>query len=135
MWAESARAAAEVSEVVITALPRPEHVTAAFLSGDDGILAGMRPGSIWIEHSTTDFENTNRIKELVEEKGGSAIEAPLTGGMQIQNTNETALIFTHTCPFTPHAQCPISLPIKTHISTSNLCSKSKNSQIAHRQML
>ena len=51
-----------------TALPRPEHVTAAFLSGDDGILAGMRPGSIWIEHSTTDFENTNRIKELVEKR-------------------------------------------------------------------
>ena len=83
VWAESARAAAEISEVVITALPRPEHVTAAFLSGDDGILAGMRPGTIWIEHSTTDFENTNKIKELVEEKGGSAIEAPLTGGMQI----------------------------------------------------
>ena len=35
-----------------------------------------------------------------------AIYRPLT-----QNTNETALIFTHTCPFTTHAQCPISLPI------------------------
>ena len=35
-----------------------------------------------VEHST-DFENTNKIKELVEEKGGSAIEAPLTGSMQI----------------------------------------------------
>ena len=33
-----------------------------------------------------------------------AIYRPLT-----QNTNETALIFTHTCPFTPHAQCPTYL--------------------------
>ena len=40
-------------------------VTAASL-GDDGILAGMRPGSIWIS-IVLPVENTNRIKELVEE--------------------------------------------------------------------
>jgi 3-hydroxyisobutyrate dehydrogenase-like beta-hydroxyacid dehydrogenase len=38
-WAKSAREAAETSDVVITSLPRPEHVTAAF-AGEDGILAG-----------------------------------------------------------------------------------------------
>jgi 3-hydroxyisobutyrate dehydrogenase len=81
-WASSACEAAEKSEIVITALPRPEHVTAAF-SGDNGILKGLKPGATWIEHSTTDFENTNKIKELVESKGAKAIEAPLTGGMQI----------------------------------------------------
>lgn len=81
-WSSSAKEAAQCSEVIITALPRPEHVTAAF-SGDDGILAGMRPGATWIEHSTTDFENTAVIREKVEAKGAHAVEAPLTGGMQI----------------------------------------------------
>ena len=81
-WSRSAKEAAECSEVVITALPRPEHVTAAF-AGENGILAGMNPGSTWIEHSTTDFENTAVIREKVEGKGAHAVEAPLTGGMQI----------------------------------------------------
>lgn len=81
-WASSGAEASAAAEVVITALPRPEHVTAA-MEGDTGILAGMRVGTTWIEHSTTDFENTIRVKSLVEAKGGFAVEAPLTGGMQI----------------------------------------------------
>ena len=52
---------AATSEVVVTALPAPQHVTAAF-AGRDGILAGLRPGATWIEHSTTDFENTDLVR-------------------------------------------------------------------------
>jgi 3-hydroxyisobutyrate dehydrogenase len=84
-WASSAKDAASRADVVITALPRPEHVTAAFhgTNGEDGILAGLRSGATWIEHSTTDFENTAIVREQVEAKGAFAVEAPLTGGMQI----------------------------------------------------
>jgi len=81
-WVSSAREAAQMSEVVITALPKPEHVTAAF-AGEDGILAGIQPGATWVEHSTTDFENTTVLREQVEAKGAKAVEAPFTGGMQI----------------------------------------------------
>ena len=68
--------------MVLTALPRPEHVSAAF-ECEGGILEGFRQGTVWVDHSTTDFENTLRVKDLVEERGGHAVEAPLTGGMQI----------------------------------------------------
>ena len=81
-WTNSGKALAEGSDIVITALPKPEHVTAAFES-QEGLLEGMSAGMTWIEHSTTDFENTIRVKEMVEAKGAKAIEAPLTGGMQI----------------------------------------------------
>ena len=81
-WAASAAEASAQARVVITALPRPEHVTAA-MEGEGGILEGLQKGSTWIEHSTTDFENTIRVKSLVEAKGCFAVEAPLTGGMQI----------------------------------------------------
>ena len=48
-----------------------------------GILAGLQPQAVWIEHSTTDFQNTLRIKAEVEKRGAHAVAAPLTGGMQI----------------------------------------------------
>jgi len=72
-WATSAKEAAGRSEVVITALPRPEHVTAAF-EGDRGILAGLRRGTTWIEHISTDFANTEKVREKVEAAGGRAVE-------------------------------------------------------------
>mmetsp|Transcript_93634 Transcript_93634/g.166607 ORF Transcript_93634/g.166607 Transcript_93634/m.166607 type:complete len:374 (+) Transcript_93634:67-1188(+) len=89
IWAPSAKALAEQCDVIITGLPRPEHVSAAMgISEDgqvssDGILAGLQPGSVWIEHSTTDFENTMRIREEIEKRGCKAVAAPVTGGMQI----------------------------------------------------
>ena len=81
-WAKSGADAAGNAEVIITALPRPEHVSAAFES-PGGLLEGIKPGTVWIEHSTTDFRNTLRVKRLVEAKGCHAVEAPLTGGMQL----------------------------------------------------
>ena len=81
-WATSGREAAQQAQVVITALPKPEHVSAA-MECPDGILEGLQQDAVWIDHSTTDFENTIRVKDLVEKLGASAVEAPLTGGMQI----------------------------------------------------
>jgi len=91
LWASSPRELAERCEVVMTGLPRPEHVSAAMglpeqADGDvspDGILAGLQPGAVWIEHSTTDFNNTVRIRAEVEKRGAKAVAAPVTGGMQI----------------------------------------------------
>ncbi|HCI00100.1 MAG TPA: 3-hydroxyisobutyrate dehydrogenase, partial [Alphaproteobacteria bacterium] len=45
-WAESPKAMAEAVDMVITCLPSPA-ASAAVMEADDGILAGLRPGSIW----------------------------------------------------------------------------------------
>ncbi|CAE7786960.1 garR, partial [Symbiodinium sp. CCMP2592] len=87
-WAGTCKAVAEQCDVILTGLPRPEHVSAAMgIDGDrvkdDGILAGLKPGAVWIEHSTTDFENTVKIRAEVEKRGAKAVAAPVTGGMQI----------------------------------------------------
>jgi len=82
-WVSSGKEAAEASEVVITALPKPEHVTSAFHAPEGILAANSLRGKVWLEHSTTDFENTLKIKELVETRGMHCVEAPLTGGMQI----------------------------------------------------
>ena len=52
-------------DVVITALPAPPHVRKV-LEGEDGVLAGLRSCGVWIDHSTTDYQQT---LELAKEAG------------------------------------------------------------------
>lgn len=66
-------------DLVITCLPSPEACSRV-MEAEDGILAGLAPGKIWAEMSTTDADEIRRIAALVEEKGASAIECPVSGG-------------------------------------------------------
>ena len=78
-WADSPKAMIETCDLVITCLPSPA-ACAAVMEAEDGILAGMGPGKIWAEMSTTDEEEVKRLAALVEAKGGEAIECPVSGG-------------------------------------------------------
>ena len=71
----------EETDVVFTALPMPQHVKAVF-EGEEGLLAGMREGKVWIDHSTTDYEQTVELNNEVVKKGGRMLEAPVTGGLE-----------------------------------------------------
>ena len=41
-------------DVLVSGLPKPPDVRRVF-EGADGILAGAREGTVWIDHSTSDF--------------------------------------------------------------------------------
>ena len=71
----------EENDVIFTALPMPQHVKAVF-EGDNGLLAGLSDGKVWIDHSTTDYEQTVELNEEVVKKGGRMLEAPVTGGLE-----------------------------------------------------
>ncbi|WP_395176425.1 NAD(P)-dependent oxidoreductase [Roseibium alexandrii] len=75
----SPRQLAQDCDVVITCLPSPT-ACAAVVEGLDGILEGIGPGTIWAEMSTTDASEVKRLAGLVAEKGGEAIECPVSGG-------------------------------------------------------
>ncbi|XP_045618258.1 2-hydroxy-3-oxopropionate reductase [Procambarus clarkii] len=76
-----AREVAEAAQVVITGLPRPPNVKAA-AEGPEGILAGLSEGKVWIDHSTTDSEQTKRYCEEALATGAHVLEAPITGGLE-----------------------------------------------------
>ena len=78
-WADSPRALAEATEVVITSLPSPAAVSAV-MEAEDGVLAGLAPGMTWVEMSTTDEGQLRRLAALAEAKGAATLEAPITGG-------------------------------------------------------
>ncbi len=65
--------------MVITCLPSPA-ACAAVMEAEDGLLAGLGPGKIWAEMSTTDADEVRRLGALVEAKGASPIDCPVSGG-------------------------------------------------------
>lgn len=77
--ADSPRELAETCDIVITCLPSPAACSAV-MEAEDGILAGINPGKIWAEMSTTDETEVKRLAALVSAKGASAIECPVSGG-------------------------------------------------------
>jgi len=77
--AASPRELAERVDLIITCLPSPA-VCAAVLEAPDGVLAGLAPGKIWLEMSTTDAAEARRLAARVEALGAIAMDCPVSGG-------------------------------------------------------
>ncbi len=91
-WADSGRELAERSDVVITCLPSPT-VSAAVLEESGGVLEGLGPGKVWLEMSTTEAADVQRLGALVEATGAKALDSPVSGGCHRATTGNIA-IFT-----------------------------------------
>ena len=77
--AASPRSMADEVDIVITCLPSPA-ASADVMERADGILAGLTPGKIWLEMSTTDSAEVARLAARVEAKGATAMDCPVSGG-------------------------------------------------------
>ena len=78
-WADSPRAVAEQSTVIITMVGFPRDVRDVYF-GPAGILAGARPGSILIDMTTTEPALSREIEAAASAKGLLTIDAPVSGG-------------------------------------------------------
>jgi 3-hydroxyisobutyrate dehydrogenase len=80
IWASSPRETASLSETVITCLPSPAAV-AAVVAGKNGLLSGLARGGTWIDMSTNDRAEVQRLAALAADRGIACLEAPVTGGV------------------------------------------------------
>lgn len=72
----SAREVAARSDYVVVSLPRREDVHSAFF-GANGLLEGLRAGSVVIETSSIPPEGIGEFAEAVKARGARMIDAPL----------------------------------------------------------
>jgi 3-hydroxyisobutyrate dehydrogenase len=79
------------AEVVITALPSPE-ASRAVVEKEGGVFDHLPKGSCWIEMSTTDFEDIQRLGRVANEKGFNVLECPVTGGVHLAHTGEITVL-------------------------------------------
>ncbi|MGE5140133.1 MAG: NAD(P)-dependent oxidoreductase, partial [Rudaea sp.] len=77
--ASSPRAVAEKSDIVITIVTDSPDVREVIL-GEDGVAAGIRPGSIVVDMSTISPSVTREIAQALKEKGVEMLDAPVSGG-------------------------------------------------------
>ena len=89
--ATSPRAVAEASDCVITCLPSPSAVSEV-VSGCDGVIAGLRRGGTWIEMSTNDAHEIERLAGLAAARGIATLECPVTGGVHKAAAGEITVI-------------------------------------------
>lgn len=89
-WADSPKELAEAVDVVITCLPSPA-ASAAVMEADDGVLAGVSPGMIWAEMSTTDEAEVKRLGAKVEALGAFPVDCPVSGGCHRAATGNIAI--------------------------------------------
>ena len=79
-WAAPPREAVPGNEVVFTSLPTPKDVEAVVL-GENGILEGATPGSLYVDLSTNSPTVIRRIHQLCQGKGVIVMDAPVSGGV------------------------------------------------------
>ncbi len=90
-WADSPRAMAETCDLVITCLPSPAACSRV-MEAEDGVLAGLSPGKIWMEMSTTDAAEITRLGALVASTGAHAVDCPVTGGVHRAATGNISIL-------------------------------------------
>ena len=79
LWADSPRAVAAASDVVFTMVGHPADVRAVVL-GPEGALAGLAPGGILVDHTTSSPELAEEIAVLATGRAAWALDAPVSGG-------------------------------------------------------
>ena len=78
-WAISPRAVAEYTDVVFTMVGFPHEVRSVYF-GEQGLLAGTRPGMIVVDMTTTEPSLAQEIEAAAEARGVWSIDAPVSGG-------------------------------------------------------
>ena len=77
-WADTPRAVAAASEIVFTMVTNTGAVRAV-TEGDDGILAGLGAGRIYIDMSTASPANTRALADQVAAAGAEMLDSPVSG--------------------------------------------------------
>ncbi len=76
--AKTPRELAEAADVVVACVADPGAVE-RLVFAPDGILGAVRPGFRYLECSTVGPDTTRRVQAALRERGGDALEAPVTG--------------------------------------------------------
>lgn len=80
IWCDTPREAAEAADVVFS-MVTDDAALEAVTAGPDGILAGLRAGSIYVDMSTVSPAKSREVAERVRAAGAEMLDAPVSGSL------------------------------------------------------
>jgi 3-hydroxyisobutyrate dehydrogenase-like beta-hydroxyacid dehydrogenase len=89
--AASAREAAAGAQVVLSSLADDAAVGATY-TGRDGIVAGLRPGTVVCESSTIDPGTVRRLGPLVADRGAFLLDTPVSGSVSLVEAGQLTIM-------------------------------------------
>jgi 3-hydroxyisobutyrate dehydrogenase len=78
-WADTPRELAQACDVICTMVGYPRDVEEIYL-GEQGVLAGARPGTLAVDFTTSSPSLARRLADLGRERGVDLLDAPVSGG-------------------------------------------------------
>ncbi|MFY2995465.1 NAD(P)-dependent oxidoreductase [Achromobacter xylosoxidans] len=90
--AATCAALAAQSDIVFTMLPT-SAIVEQVLSGEQGVLAGLQPGSVVVDMSSGVPAHTQRLAQAVAAAGSQMVDAPVSGGVSRARSGELAIMF------------------------------------------
>jgi len=114
IWRDTPREVAAAAEVVFS-LVSDDAALAAVASGPDGILAGLRPGALYIDLSAVSPHARRELAEQVRAVGATMIDARVRGGLAAAESGTLAITVDGT-EAAYHAAEPLLLRLATTVT-------------------
>ena len=80
VWRRTPREIAEAADVVFS-MVTDDAALEAVVSGPDGILAGVTPGTVYVDMSTVSPDASREVADRVRAQGGQMLDAPVSGSV------------------------------------------------------
>ncbi len=78
-WAKTPREAVQNAEIVMCCVGNDDDLRSVVL-GEDGALAGMSEGAVFVDHTTVSEKVTKELYAASAQSGVSFVDAPVSGG-------------------------------------------------------
>ena len=79
-WANSPREAASAADIVFSMVTNSKALE-SIVEGPDGVLAGLRPRTIYVDISTVSPDYSRAVAEKVRAKGADMLDSPVSGSV------------------------------------------------------
>jgi 3-hydroxyisobutyrate dehydrogenase-like beta-hydroxyacid dehydrogenase len=91
VWRDTPREVAAAAQVVFSMVTDDAALT-AITSGPDGVLAGLRPGALYVEMSTVSPRASRELAARVGSVGATMIDAPVSGSVPAAENGTLAIM-------------------------------------------